>query len=271
MYKTMIDCHVHSDNSFDGSDPVMKMCEWAQHKDLRALAITDHCEINRFYKDSFDKSTINSYFSCSKARSVFEGMLVIMSGLELGQPLQDIAAAEKAINLCSFDFILGSLHNIKDYEDFYFLDYKKEDCGKLLNLYFDELTEMVQWGKFDSLAHITYPLRYMKKTVSVDVSQYYKKIDEILKLLAEKNIALEINTAAVRKSDEKKIPDEDFEIVRRFKRLGGKYITVGSDAHKYTDLGADIDKAIELAECAGFENIVMFMNHFPIEIPIIKL
>jgi len=271
MFKTMIDCHVHSDNSFDGNDPVMKMCETAQQKGFRAIAITDHCEINGFYKDSHNKSIANSFFSCAKARSVFEGMLVIMSGMEMGQPLQDIEAAEKAVKLRPFDFILGSLHNLNGYEDFYFLDYQKEDCKKLLNLYFNELSDMIQWGKFDSLAHITYPLRYMKKSVNIDISEYYPMIDDILKNCAQKDIAFEINTSSARKSEEKRIPREDFEILKRFKSLGGKFITVGSDAHNCSDFGADIDIALTMAKEAGFDNVTMFMNRIPIEIPIIEI
>ena len=44
MFKIkLIDSHVHSDNSFDGNDPVIKMCEMAELRGFGAVAITDHC------------------------------------------------------------------------------------------------------------------------------------------------------------------------------------------------------------------------------------
>ena len=59
-------------------------------------------------------------------------------------------------------------------EDFFFLDYKNYDIDELLTRYFDGLLELCQWGAFDSLAHLTYPLRYIvaREKINVDMNKY---------------------------------------------------------------------------------------------------
>ena len=45
-YQRIIDSHVHSDNSPDGHNSVINMCEIAVSKNLRVIAFTDHCEVD---------------------------------------------------------------------------------------------------------------------------------------------------------------------------------------------------------------------------------
>ena len=78
--------------------------------------------------------------------------------------------------------------------------------------------------------------------------------------------ALEINSAGLRQPIGITSPDES--IIRRYKELGGKYITVGSDAHYAEHLGAGISEAYELALSCGFEKIAVYQDRMPTLIPI---
>ena len=100
----------------------------------------------------------------------------------------------------------------------------------------------------------------------IDIDDYKDKVDEILKLAAEKNIALEINTAGLRQPINRLSPEA--QTVKRFKKLGGKLISVGSDAHFAKDIGVGIKHAYEAALEAGFKSTVIFQRISPIEIPI---
>lgn len=44
----MIDCHTHTCNSPDAENTVSELCEQAIALGLDVLAITEHCEVNRF-------------------------------------------------------------------------------------------------------------------------------------------------------------------------------------------------------------------------------
>ena len=60
-YHYISDSHVHSDCSFDGTDPVMMICERAAALGLYSIAVTDHCECDIYYKEGFDRSVVQSF------------------------------------------------------------------------------------------------------------------------------------------------------------------------------------------------------------------
>ena len=270
MYKNIVDLHVHTDNSFDGNHSATFFCEQAEFMDLRALAFTDHCEVDQFEGDpTYEKRIFQAFFEIAKVRSAFRGKLLVLNGIELGQPAYDIETANKIINSHDYDQILGSVHNLRGGDDFYFMEnLTLPEAEKLLKEYFDALIEMLHWGNFDVLAHLTYPLRYFysKSNLDIDLNKFKNQIDEILLLTAKSGKALEINTAALRQPLNKLSPEVD--IVKRFKELGGKYVTVGSDAHYAEHLAADIDMAYNCAIEAGFDSITFFQKRTPIQMKI---
>lgn len=271
-FKNIIDLHTHTDCSFDGHHSTMFLCETACMKGMRAVAFTDHLEIDAFYRDRFDRTAIQSFFEISKAKSAFEGKLLVCVGAELGQAVYDKPVAEKLIDTMKYDIVIGAIHNLPNQDDPYYMDFSDEsvDHIELLRRYFECELELAQWAKFDTLAHMTYPLRYItgKYGIAVDMSRFSEIIDEILITLIKNEKALEINTAGLRQQIGETSPNES--IVRRYKELGGKLITIGSDAHYAKDLGAGIDKGYELALKCGFDKIAIYQNRTPTLIPIIE-
>ena len=267
MYKNRLDLHTHSDNSPDGCHNTMLLCEYADRVGLRALAITDHCECNAYYSDRYHISSRQAFFEVNKAKAVFMGKLVVLAGVELGQPLQNREAA-KTVLRSRYDFVLTSVHNLTDMQDFYYLDYTlpENDPDALLDRYFAEALDTVRWGNFDSLAHLTYPLRYMPGGPDKDLSAFREQTDEILRALAQNGRALEINTSGLRTENPYFSPSAA--LVRRFRELGGEYLTIGSDAHSAHDVGAGIEEGMELALSCGFRYVTLYQNRTPIQIPI---
>ena len=63
MYKNIVDLHVHTDNSFDGNHSATFFCEKAEMMDLRAIAFTDHCEVDRYRSDEdYEKRMLQAFF-----------------------------------------------------------------------------------------------------------------------------------------------------------------------------------------------------------------
>lgn len=265
----IIDLHTHTDNSPDGNHSATYMSEIAEANGIECVAFTDHCEVDAFYKDEYDRRTISSYFEVSKAKKAFEGKLEILRGIELAQPHYDPELAEKIINMQQYDVIIGSIHNLRNMEDFYYMKsfdgYVVED---LINEYFDELIAMLQWGNFDILAHITYPFRYIFNLCGYveDINKYQKKVDELLKLCAEKDKALEINMGGLKYPIN--MPAPTLETVKRYKELGGRLVSVGSDSHYAERIGFGIPQAYEIAREAGFDFVAKFKERKVYEFPI---
>ena len=199
-YRFACDCHNHSSCSPDGNDTVLEMRRRAQELGLWAHTLTDHCECQKFpdrYRPRVERAWEKMALEIPQG-----GSTRFYRGIELGQPNQDLEAAEQALAGRDYDFVIGSIHNIRGYEDFFFLDYSKIERGfidALLETYWQEELEVIRWGKFDSLGHLTYPLRYIQGDhgIPVDLSRHSDAIDTIFRALRDSGKALEVNTSTV--------------------------------------------------------------------------
>ena len=251
------------------------MCEQAIKIGLDVITITDHCEVNGWNtpQDSefgdFSKLIPESIAHLKESQKKYSSKIKLLRGIELGQATQDLDAANKALSLDNFDFVLGSVHNVRDTRDFYWLEYTETYAKKLLQIYFEEVLELTQWNKFDSLAHLTYPLRYItgEHKIEIDINNYLPIIDEIFLTLIKNGKALEINTSGLRQNIGLTLPDRF--LIERYKSLGGTYITIGSDAHTVSDLGKGINEGLHLLTNIGFNSYTYFEERKPIIVPIL--
>jgi len=274
----IIDCHTHTHNSFDAeNDTVRQRCERAIELSLAAMAVTDHCEANRFYPMehygitepsendvyNYKKDYENSVSEVTAAKEEYKGKLNLICGIELGQATADDAVADIICSDKRIDFIIGSMHELPGREDFYFLDYSKEDIDKLMEENFSEIYKLCRQDKFDVLGHLTYSLRYIEgeHKIKVDINKYRDIIAEIFSEIIKNRKGIEINTSGLRQAYGKTFPS--FEYIKLYKDLGGEIITLGSDCHCTADLGAGIEEGIKAARLAGFEKAAYYINHEP--------
>lgn len=231
------------------------------------MAVTDHVEMSAYREDGYDKALAGSYREAGEMQARCAGRLRIARGVELGEPLQGLELTEQLLADYDFDFVIGSLHNLKNEQDFYFMDFEGRDILPLLDRYFVEVLEMVRWGRFHTLAHLTYPFRYFpSERRPADYRRWREPIDEILRTVAEKGLALEINVSGLRQPIGKTLPD--LPLIRRFRELGGELITVGSDAHRPEDIARPIGDGLTIAKEAGFRYVAAFFGGRPELLPI---
>ncbi|NLP26991.1 MAG: histidinol-phosphatase HisJ family protein [Clostridiales bacterium] len=272
----MIDCHTHTSNSPDAKNTVPELCEQAIALGLDALAITEHCEVNRYYGIEHYDATPNGYdtyhfdldFEKSMkdntlAKQKYHDKLNLISGIELGQATHDFELAEKIITDERLDFVIGSMHQLPNYDDFAFIDYNEVDIPSLLLENYLEVLKLCKWGKFDVLGHLTYTLRYIVGNygIDVDMKPYEEIIAECFKVLINKGKGIEINTSGLRQTYGRTFPD--FNYIKLYKDLGGEILTIGSDSHSTYDLARGIPEGIELARLAGFVSTCYFKKRKP--------
>lgn len=266
--KILSDTHIHSINSFDAENSVYDLCTAAIEKGISYIAFTDHMEApeiklgDRSVFGNMVKQISKSVSDAEEAYKIFDGQLKVLRGMELGEPMHEPRLTKKAMAIADFDFVLASIHNVRNTEDFYYLEYRESEVPDLLKRYFDELLETALNADFDSLAHLTYPLRYIieRTDIQVNLEDYSEVIDNIFKALIERDKALEINTSGLRTIG---MTMPDITLVKRFRELGGKYVTIGSDAHKTENVGYGIEKGIEIARTCGFEHFTVFEKRKP--------
>ena len=264
MYCNLFDSHTHSSNSFDGTHTVMFMCESAVQNGLLGICITDHFDTDFFGEQHNFQRLAGSYFDVRKARVAFGQSFGLMCGLEIGEPDADLALAEQALAQAQYDFVLGSIHTVEDKKDPYRCNFAQEDPYALLAAYFARMRGLAEWNRHDVLAHLTYPVRYILRDGRNDVTldRYDDEIDEILRLTAQNGKGLEINTSGLRQGGCGLVMPS-LRQLRRFHELGGELITIGSDAHRAEDVGANIADGMELAEAAGFRYFAYYKDREP--------
>lgn len=270
-YKNLIDLHMHTSSSFDGHYSAAEMCEAAVNAGLSVITFTDHFDVDFFEAHRLGERQVTSYEDVVSAQAAFAHRLKVLVGIEVGQGTYEPELTKKSLEKYNYDFIIGSIHNLRKTPDFCELDYTNmtlDEVYGLLDKYFEEIHLLAKWNGFDTLAHLTYPLRYIMGNygIKVDLKKYDGIVDEIFKTVIANGKALEINTSGLRQKIGVTMPTVDY--VRRFRELGGELLTIGSDAHFTEHVGAGINEGFAIAEAAGFEYVTYFEKHKPVMVKI---
>jgi len=258
------DYHAHTSFSFDSECPLETLIESRRNAGIDYMAVTDHAdfsaddpEVNRLEKFTERFSRLQQQLENQK-RNVKN--IDIAFGVEIGQPIFCPETASELISKLPFDVVLASQHEFPHKKDFYFVDFSGGKNLPLVDGYFNLLCEVIAWGDFDVLAHLTYPFRRMyRQGIQVDETRWFDAIKDVLKLTIKNKKALEINLSSMREGHE---PMPTKTILAAYKDLGGEMITIGTDDHtaKYAD---NCRMGEELAKSLGFDSFVVYHKREP--------
>jgi histidinol-phosphatase (PHP family) len=228
-----IDCHIQSTISSDAKSPIMDVCRSAVRKGVSIVCFTEHFDLNPedsnylFYNHERFASEIE------QAKVSYAGKIEVLMGIEFSEPHLYPREFESMLKH-AFDFVLGSVHTFQGTWAGAADVRQKFSADEIFEMHYAETLRMVQFGGFDSLAHMDFPRRYIS-----DYREPAGLIDPILSELVRSNIALELNSSPLRKGMDFCLPSPA--ILGRYAQLGGKSVTVGSDAHHAEEIGSGND------------------------------
>lgn len=266
------DFHVHSCFSTDSDAPARLQLEALIEKNISEICFTDHMDIgyssmpentekNGLLPFRIDPFTYyETLFSLSKE---FSDRAKISIGIELGLRTDYHHSIEDFADICPWDFIIGSTHVVNG-DDPYFPQYWEGKTKKqgILEYYEATLANIRKFDCFDVYGHLDYIVRYAPdKTNGYNALDYRDVIDEILKLLIEKGKGIECNTAGLKYGLANPNP-EPF-ILKRYKKLGGEILTIGSDAHKPEHTAYDFDRIPAMLKECGYSYYTVFHDRKP--------
>lgn len=264
-----IDLHTHSEYSFDSQSKLADMIAAAVENGVDVLAVTDHCELDRVERDDLMHTMPASADNIRSMQK--DAPIKLLCGIEVGQAVWDTETAEKILSMRTYDMVIGSVHCIRQRGDFYDMNADSFSDAVFLEAmtqYYDELLELANWGKFDTLAHLTYPYRYCdldKRGGLSFADRFDGKVKELFAILVKNGKALEFNTKSYRHEDGTELRLFK-KYLRMFKEAGGEYLTFGSDAHTPDRIGMYMEKAIPVIKASGFDAVTYFENRRPVKV-----
>lgn len=269
----LVDLHTHCEYSPDSQAKLEEMLHTAQKRGIGVYAVTDHVELCHPWEDQCLTELLPAGHAAIAAAKK-KASLRLLAGIELGQPIQAPEKSEAILSKYDFDFVIGSLHSPAGYGDFYYISQSSvtdDELFELMRRYYDELLRMAQWGKFDTLAHITYPYRYLndikkQRGLSIRPEQFDREAEAVLTALAERELALELNLHSIILTPEDAALNERY--FRRFYELGGRHVTIGSDAHRPEDIAVGIEAGYAMLHRVGFREITWYENRCPVTAPL---
>ncbi len=259
----MKDSHVHSTISHDGISTFLEYICVARQKKVDEITFTEHWDDYTGIKTNLKTLDI-SYYLEKYLEIKDDSKIKTNFGIEFGLQPDIVKTIQSLVKKYPFDFIIGSSH-ITCKKDMSFdrsffdgLDRKQA----YLNYFKEVLENIKKYQEFDVYGHLDYVVRYGGYSEKkIDYLEFKEILDEILLNLIKKDKGIEINTSGLRYGLSSFHPN--LEILKRYKELGGKILTVGSDAHKVDDLASNFNFVYEVLESLGYEEVAVYHNRIP--------
>lgn len=260
------DYHTHSNFSCDSKASMEAMVQSAVAKGIPEIGFTEHYDLHPL-ESCRDWLRLDEWWAeLERNREAFKGQVVLRAGIEVGEPHVFPRETADVLARYPFDYALGSLHWVGDLVVFD----PKFFAGSMdasYRRYFVELERMTRAGGFDVLGHFDVVVRMGVDIYGdYDPRRYEDAIRPVLQNCIDRGIALDINTAALRRRARQLTPG--VEILRWYREMGGERITLGSDAHRPENVGQDLDVAVEAAKTAGLTHVARFDRRQPCPVPL---
>jgi histidinol-phosphatase (PHP family) len=258
------DVHVHSSFSTDSETAMENQVKAAIAAGVNVLCFTDHIDYD--YPESgtvYDFNVAEYQREIERLREIYRKKIEILMGVELGMQKHLGGCYKKLLDDYPFDFSIGSQHLVGGHDPFFSAVFEGRTDREVYREYFEDLLEDVRlFHSFDCLGHLDYVVRYGRhRAREYSYRAYADIIDEILKLLIRYNIAIEINTAGLRKMIG--FPNPHPLVLKRYREMGGTLVTIGSDAHKTAHVSCQFDEAVNILRNCGFTHYAYYVKRKP--------
>ena len=242
----LFDSHIHTEFSADSEMKAQAALAAAAQQGL-GLVFTEHLDADYISKDgrSFTFNPQDYWQAYSQLRS---GELRL--GVEVGMRESTRAVSAAFIRQVPFDMVICSQHLVDDIDIYYPDYYAGKDKQTAYSRYLQQMAANLRAHSFaDTLGHIDYICRYAPyEDRELHYQEFAGEIDAVLKTAVSTDTALEINT---RRLEAKEALANLRPIYERYRELGGRFVTLGSDAHTVTAVGAHLQLACDFAESLG--------------------
>ena len=266
------DTHLHTEFSGDSTAKVNDMINAGRAKGLRGMVFTDHLDWNYPNEPGHFDLDFYGYLDAMNLAMTQNPDIEIRRGIEIGLQPHLAERHREFLNKLAFDFVIGSIHVVGGKDPYYPEFFKDRSADGAYGEYLECMKEnLLTFTDFDALGHLDYVVRYGLRHLgpSLGGMSFYKHrpiIEEILQFLIKNEKALEVNTGSFRNNMTE--PNPSYDIIKLYYDMGGRLITIGSDAHKPENVADGFDGvALRLKEM-GFTSQAVYISRIIHEMPL---
>ena len=283
LYNTdmLCDYHVHTEFSDDSIYDMEDAVKDGIRIGLDEICFTDHVDFGvkldvgepgTTFRLGHDGKPLRNvdyprYFAkIEMLQQKYAGQITIRKGLEFGLQMCQLERYQKLYDSYPLDFVIHSNHQVNDIEIHLPEFYAGKTQREYNRVYYEEILRTVNAYKdYSVLGHLDAFNRYDPKG-ECPLSDFEDLVYEIFKVVSRDDKGIELNTSNVRYGVRDLTPSRA--ILKIYHDLGGRIITIGSDAHCAKDLGFNIENGKEELKKIGFKEFCTFENMTPIFHPL---
>ncbi|RAP76610.1 histidinol-phosphatase HisJ family protein [Paenibacillus montanisoli] len=258
--KMIVDQHVHSNYSPDSEEPIKNIVEHAISLGKKAIVTTDHFDYDcKYFKKDVLIDMVSYEQEVTELRQTYD--IEIRKGIEVGYRKDYHNEINEYLQRYSFDLVLLSAHN-NGVLDFSEEAFHSQSMDRILEEYFLHVRNAVQlMDNYDVVAHLDYVSRYTNTIVTVEDYERCRTIlYDLLKMMISKDKVLELNTTGLFRQGW--IHPHSY-LIEMYLDLGGKWFSLGSDAHRVSSYEQGFGQALELLKSYDIHEVVQFRNRAP--------
>ncbi|PWI33439.1 histidinol phosphate phosphatase [Vibrio albus] len=267
-----IDYHVHTDFSDDSTYPMEDVVKKAIALGIQELCFTEHVDHGvkspalTYQKNKMDTGSSCHYESYQaeylRIKEKYSRDISLKFGIEFGIQSHTISEFQQDFNQYPFDFVILSCHQVEN-QEFWTQEFQNgRTQEEFQTRYYEEILNVIRIYKdYSVLGHLDMIKRY-DEYGNYPFDKTKDLVTEILKTVIEDGKGIEINTSSFRYGLTDLMPSRD--ILRLYKELGGKIITIGSDSHQEEHLGYQIEEVKNELRTLGFDSFNTFDKMKPV-------
>lgn len=266
------DLHTHHFRCGHADGNIRDYVEAAIAAGLSVIGISDHTpyfgspEDRPFPRISMGKQAFAGYVDeVLKLKKEFEGKIDVLLGIESDFFPEHAEVYRNTLNQYPFDYIIGSVHSVGGVSIFNENRWKGLSHAEKIatkEAYYELIGQSARSGMFQILGHIDAMKGNYPEFTEIPAEA---AIDRALQVIAENEIAIEINTSGKTKRSGGWYPSDA--ILERALHFGVE-VTFGSDAHIPARVGDERENVARRLKEIGFQEWVYYKQQQKVTVPL---
>ncbi|NBI28835.1 histidinol-phosphatase [Chengkuizengella marina] len=263
------DLHTHHNRCGHADGSIEDYIKAAIEKGLKIIGISDHSPYFAHSKDQAEpriamaKSEFPNYVNeILKLKEKYNGQIEVLLGVESDFFPEYAHIYQREYNKYTLDYLIGSIHRVKGVSIFNkkrWNGLSEQEKIEQKDEYYELIQQSARSRMFQVLGHIDAMKGYYPEFSNIQT----ESIDETLQVIAECDVAIEINTSGKTKDVGGWYPSDD---ILEKALFYGVNVTFGSDAHVPDRVGDEWDLVTKRLKDIGFKNWVYFKQKHQISV-----